>query len=67
VLVLETKGTIAGLVSNQPHALSQLMEGLTSNRFCQLSARNILHLTNGTRSLKVDHIALVTKPNFEKV
>jgi len=61
------KGIIAELVNNQPHALSKLIEGLASNRFGQLSVRDILHLTDSTRSLKVDHIALVTKPNFKKV
>jgi hypothetical protein len=67
VLVWVTKGTIAGLVNHQPSILSQLIEGLASNRFCQLSVRNILHLTNRTRSLKVDHVALMAKPSFEKV
>jgi len=67
VLVWGTKGTIAGLVNNQPRTLSRLKEALTCNRFCQLSAIDILHLTDGTRSLKVDHIALVAEPNFEKV
>ena len=61
------KGIIAELVDNQPHALSKLIEELASNRFGQLSARDILHLTNCTRSFKVNHVALVTKPNFKKV
>jgi len=61
------KGIIAELVNNQPHALSQLIGGLASNRFGQLSARDILHLADSTRSLKVDHVTLVAKPDFKKV
>ncbi len=61
------KGIIAELVNNQPHDLSQLIEGLASNGFGQLNARDILHLADSTRRLKVDHVTLVTKPDFQKV
>ena len=44
-----------------------MIEGLTGNRFCQLGTRDVLHLTNRTRSLKVDHVAFMAKPLFKKV
>ena len=37
------------------------------NRFGQLSTRDVLHRADSTRSLKVDRVALVMKPNFKKV
>jgi hypothetical protein len=52
---------------NQPSTLQQLIKGLASNRFCQLGVRDVLHLTNRARSLKVDHVAFVAEPLFEKV
>lgn len=41
--------------------------GLTGDRFGQLLRLDVLEFTDGTGSLKVDHVALVTQPPFEQL
>jgi hypothetical protein len=61
------KGIIVGLVKDQLRLPWKLIEGLAGNGFCQLGASDILHLTKGACSFKVNHITFVAKPSLEKV